>query len=575
MRAAGDVLQLYYHLWLVRDGLLGSTRLFWDPYQFRIGEPRWNLPQTFFPLSLPFTALSVFGSPAAYNILVFLSFPLSGLAAYALVRRYTGSTLGAAVAGIAFALAPARLGPLFGGHAAGFAAAFVPLVLWGLDVALVDRRVVGGLMGGGALLALAMLDPHYAYIMGAVALAYLPIRWSVMTPPRRISLGPLATFALLAVGGVGWLYMLSQAFLRGSVASAGRSLDVVRLLSPGPARLLLPETYVGLFVLLLALFGLWTAVPDRQGRVRAFYGLVAAAGLVLGLGPTLRYFPLYNLLHGVVPFFNLIRNPEKFRILTSLGGVVLAGYGVSALRARLPVRARIPASAFLIAAVLVETPPWHPITVTRFPDNPVYAAVGADSRKVLYLPLWPGDSVWSAVYLYATTLTRVPMLNGYSPMVSRRYLTEVYEPLRGLNVGRVGPVEYAALRRLGVTHVVLDRALFPPDVSPLPSAFTVEGLRNSSGLVLERSEDPLWLFRVVDTPEAIQPPRSSPVGMFYEAEALLSTDRSAGGGGCSVRGQGRGRLVPVRLSRASWRSGHIGSCRWDGIEPRSGCVAVV
>ena len=106
------------------------------------------------------------------------------------------------------------------------------------------------------------------------------------------------------------------------------------------------------------------------------------------------------------------------------------------------------------------------------------------------------------------------MLNGYSPMVSRHYLTDVYEPLRGLNVGRVGPTEHAALRRLGVTHVVVDRALFPPDVSPLPSAFTIEGLRRSSGLVLERAADSLWLFRVVDTSETTQPPLSSPVGIF-------------------------------------------------------------
>ncbi len=568
-RAPGDVLQLYYHLWLVRDGLLGPTPLFWDPYQFRIDGPRWNLPQTFFPLSLPFTVLSAFGSAAAYNLLVFLSFPLSGLAAYALARRYTGSTLGAAVAGIAFALAPARLGPLFGGHAAGFAAAFVPLVLWGLDVALVDGRLAGGLMGGGALLALAMLDPHYAYIMGAVALLYVPLRWSAMTPPRRISPGALVAFALLAVAGAGWLYMLGQTFLRGSVASGGRSIHVVRLLSPGPASLLLPETYVGVFVLLLALFGLWAPDPGRPGRVRAFYGVVFAAGLVLGLGPTIRYFPLYDLLHAVVPLFSFIRNPEKFRILTSLGGMILAAYGVSALRARLPARVRGLVVAFIVIAVLVETPPWHPITVTRFLDNPVYAAVAADSRKVLYVPIWGGDSVWSAVYLYAATHTRTPMLNGYSPMVSRRYMTDVYEPLRGLNVGRVGPTEHAALRRLGVTHVVVDRALFPPDVSPLPSAFTIEGLRRSSGLVLEQAADSLWLFRVVDTSETTQPPLSSPVGIFYEAETLYRLTgapvaEAGASGGRVVAGRpeaaqpgflafGPYRLLPVGRYRATFR----------------------
>jgi len=537
-RAPGDVLQLYYHLWLVKDGLLGPTPLFRDPYQFRIDGPRWNLPQTFLPLSLPFTVFSAFGPNAAYNLLVFLSFPLAGLTAYALVWRYTAHPLGAAVAGMAFALAPARLGPLFGGHAAGFAAAFAPLVVHGLDIALVDGRIAGGLMGGGALLALAMLDPHYAYIMGAVVLAYALLRWN----SRLVSWKPLAWFAVLAVAGAAWLYMLRQMFLQGSVASKGWSIQVVRLLSPGPVALLVPESYGGLFVLLLVLFALG-APGARSVKSRVFYGAMFVAGLVLGLGPRIPYLRLYEALHAWAPLFDLIRNPQKFRLLTSLGGAVLAGYGVCALLARLPARARSTVGACILAAVLAETPPWHPITVTRFLDNPIYASVGAEARRVLYIPLWGGDSVWSAVYLYATTRTRAPMLNGYSPLVSRRYVADVYEPLRGLNVGYVGPTEYGTLRRLGVTHVVVDRALFPPDVSPLPSAFTIEGLRRSSALVLEQAEGPLWLFRVVETPEPIQVATpSSPVGLFYEAETLYRET----GAPAAETGASGGRVVAGR-----------------------------
>ena len=80
-RVPADTLQLYYQLWLVRDGLLGPTPLFTDPYQFRVDGPRWNLPQAFLPLALPFTALSGLGFHAAYNVLILLSFPAAGLAA--------------------------------------------------------------------------------------------------------------------------------------------------------------------------------------------------------------------------------------------------------------------------------------------------------------------------------------------------------------------------------------------------------------------------------------------------------------------------------------------------------------
>src|SRR5262249_42011160 len=150
-RAPGDGLQLYYQLWLVADSLAGPTPLFRDPYQFRVDGPRWNLPQTFLPLALPFALLAgVLGPHAGYNLLVLLSSPAAGLAASARVPPYPGPALAAVAAGAAFALLPARLGPLFGGQPAGFAAALAPLVIWGLDAALVRGRLAGGLVGGGA-----------------------------------------------------------------------------------------------------------------------------------------------------------------------------------------------------------------------------------------------------------------------------------------------------------------------------------------------------------------------------------------------------------------------------------------
>ena len=125
----------------------------------------------------------MFGLHAAYNLLVLLSFPAAGLAAYGLARQLTGDPLAALVAGVGFALLPARLEPLFGGHPAGFALALVPAVLWGLDVALTRRRAAGGVGGGLAFLALAMLEPQYTYL--TVGLVLGPRRRA------RLALAPL------------------------------------------------------------------------------------------------------------------------------------------------------------------------------------------------------------------------------------------------------------------------------------------------------------------------------------------------------------------------------------------------
>jgi hypothetical protein len=519
LRASGDTLQLYYQLWLVREGLLGPASLFHDPYQFRVDGTRWNLPQTFLPLALPFVLLGVAGPHAAFNLLVLLSFPLAGLAAYALARHYTGRALPAVVAGMAFALVPARLGPLFGGQPAGFAAALVPLVLWGADVALTRGRLAGGLVGGTAVLALAMLEPHYTYLSGGLLLAYVPLRW-VTGRPAPAARRALAVLAALALLGAGWLLLLRQTFLVGSVAETGRSLAEVHLFSPGPAALAIPATYGGLVLLLLALLGLVLPGLRGAGALRVFYAGVLAAGLVLYLGPTVPHVPIYQALHRWLPLFGLIRNPEKFRILTSLGAAVLAGFGVHAVSTRLAPPTRSLVGLGLVVAVVAGVAPWHAIAVTRLPDSPMYALLREKAHRILYLPVWPGDSAWSALYLYHVTRTRVPMVNGYSPLVPRRYVAEVFEPLRPINVGDIGPAEHARLRELGVTHVVLDRSVFPPPVSPFPSAFTRERLRASPGLALEQAVDPLWVFRVTDEAPSAPPRRTSPVGLFYEAEAL-------------------------------------------------------
>lgn len=525
-RTAGDTLQLYYQLWLVREGLLGRTPPFTDPYQFRVDGPRGNLLQAFLPLSLPFTALSVFGLHAAYNLLVLLSFPAAALAAYGLARRCTGDGGAALAVGAGFALLPARLDPLFGGHPAGFAMALVPAVLWGLDAALAGGRWGGGIGGGLAVVALAMLEPQYTYLVVGLLAAHVIAR--VLTTPRSGSPWPLLAFGLLAAAGIGWLFVLRQILVTGSVAEAGRALDEVRLFSPGPGALWDPTTYGGLAMGGLALIGL------GAGRDRADLGLRLVAGAALGLGaflslgPMIPGVPLYQALHRWVPGFAMIRNPAKLHVLTALGGLVLAALGARALLERLAAPGRCPrglAAAGLAVVVLALTAPWHGIAVARFGESPVYEALRRDATRVLYLPIWPGDSAYSAVYLYTVTRTRVPTVNGYSPLVPRRYVHEVFEPLEPLNVGDLGPAEAAALRRLGVSHVVVDRAVFPPQVSAYPSAVLLERLRASPALALEQAADPLWLFRVTGRAGAPVPGPTSPVGIF---QAAASQSRTTG-----------------------------------------------
>jgi hypothetical protein len=543
-RVPADTLQLYYQLWLFRDGLLGPTPLFTDPYQFRVNGPRWNLPQAFLPLSVPFTLLSGFGYHAAYNLLVLLSFPAAALAAFGLARRLTGDPAAAAIAGIGFALLPARMGPLFGGHPAGFAMALVPAMLWGLDVALRDGRLGGGIGGGAALLALAMLEPQYTYLAGALALVHAGLCLVSMGSVRGLRPVPLLAFAVLAGAAGGWVLMLRQAFVAGSIAEAGRRLEEVRLFSPGLRGLAEPARYGGLA--LAALAGVGAAARGRAGDrgLRLVYGAAFGLGLLLSLGPTIPRVPLYQALHRVVPFFAMIRNPEKLQLVTSVAVLVLAALGARAALAALGRGSRISrlvTTGGLLALVLAATPPWHGIAVARFDDSPVFETLRREAERVLYVPIWPGDSAFSGLYLYAVTRTRIPTVNGYSPLVPRRYVDEVYEPLSALNVGDLGPGEAEALRRLRITHVVVDRGGFPPQVSPYPSAFTTERLGASGVLAPVQVAGPLALYRVTERAPVVNR-QTSPIGVFYEAE----TQNHATGAVADLPEASGGRVVVGR-----------------------------
>ena len=566
-----DTLQLYYQLWLVRDGLWGPAPFLHDPYQFRIDRPRPNALQTFPPLAIPFVLLSPFGPEAAYGLLVLLTFPASGLLAAGLVRHLTGSAAAAALAGVGFAVAPSRLIPLFGGHPAGFVLGLAPAALWGLDRALVAGCPWGGLAGGLAVLALATTEPQYAYLLAGVLVAHAALRWRFLVPSRPRSWGALLVFSLVAAAGVVWLWGFRQTLVADSVAPGGRGLEELRIYAPGLVALSRPGIYGGLGLGLLALLGVSGTLHGPERSVRVLYAGWLLVGLLLALGPRVPSLPLYELLHTRLPLFGLIRNPAKFSLLVAVGATVLAGYGARDLFAWLPGRLSGAAAILLGALVVVTAVPWQGIKLVRFPEHPAVNGLRHDARKVLYLPLWPGDSVRSSPYLLYLTRTRVPALNGYSPLTPRAYGTAVFEPLRGLNLGELGPAEHAALRRLEVSHVVVDGELFAPPASPFPARFTASRLAAFSGLEALPAQWPFWVFRVRDIgAPSPPPPVSLPLGVFFEAEWLphqqagcVMRDAEASGGrmvaGC--RGSrpsgfvayGQHQALPIGAYRAAFR----------------------
>jgi hypothetical protein len=126
------------------DPVLNTWLLWWSTKQVPLTSAWWNAPM-FFPAAdvmalselliglLPITVVVQWlthNPLTAYNVAFLLSFPLSGLSAYALAVDLTARRDAGVLAGLAFAFAPYRMGHL--GHVQVLSYYWAPLVLLGL-----------------------------------------------------------------------------------------------------------------------------------------------------------------------------------------------------------------------------------------------------------------------------------------------------------------------------------------------------------------------------------------------------------------------------------------------------------
>ena len=107
----GDYLQLYYVMWVVKDSLWGPTPFLRDPYQFNvpgIEAPRFSLQEL--PKSLLYSLLAVASTDiAGYNLLILVTFALSGLGLFLLAEALTGSAWAGLLGGTLYSLFPYRV----------------------------------------------------------------------------------------------------------------------------------------------------------------------------------------------------------------------------------------------------------------------------------------------------------------------------------------------------------------------------------------------------------------------------------------------------------------------------------
>jgi hypothetical protein len=304
----------------------------------------------------------------AYNVLVLLSFVVSGVGGYLLVRELSGSRQAAVLGAVAFAFAPYRMAQM-AGHLQLMGTGWIALSFYFLERALKTRSWRDGALLGLCFALTALSAWYYAYMAGLALALYALVRlWSGRRAADRPAARTLARPALAALavlvplGGMAALPSL-RLYSEGGLTHSAKAADehsaspldyvIPNQLHPvwgepfmrahAEENIIETNLYAGLALCAVIFAGWWArrrarAAPDRASAAWVVLVVVAAVlslGLTLhGLRGTLQIQwpwgtgPLTlpgQLLYDWLPFYSSMRAYARFGLLVALGLVVLAG----------------------------------------------------------------------------------------------------------------------------------------------------------------------------------------------------------------------------------------------------------
>lgn len=363
---------------------------------------------------------------------------------------------------------------------------------------------------------LGLLLPLFCFILFSIYLISLFLkqrdRFLMFNRPQIVAVF-LGVGMGLAIASV-YLMHIRTTVLLPSIAGKGRTITEVLLFSPKIGNLFFWQdinyerfVILGWGLIVLAAFGLvplFRGNPNNPGKL-ALAGILAFLAVLLTVGPTLNYFPLYQTLYRYFPFFNYPRAPGRFVMVGFIFLCLLAAMALAGIREWLAAkgwgRLRQWLPLLIISLVLAEYHTYQPMGLSLMTrDNRIYKQIEKDSTKggrVLELPIWPGDSHQSSAYEYTVTRTRKPMINGYAPVVFRDYIQQVFWPLYPLDFGELRIEQIKELKKLKADLITFhDNAqIYTEKVSPFPPRLALKRLMNSSGLEFLSQDQDIYLFK--------------------------------------------------------------------------------
>jgi hypothetical protein len=460
----GDWGQNMWALWWSRQSLLTLAQFpFHTTYLFYPS----GVTLLFHPLDLADGLLTLplyglLGGDVSYNLIILLSFVLSGWGAYLLALYLTHNRLAAFVAGLVYTFSPYHFLRVELGHLNLSTIQWIPFYLLFLLKFLQTGSKRAGLLAVFFLVFIALSSWYYVIYLGltSLALVFWPGRLPRGAGQRqngpddfRLSSLPVKAGRVVAVLALAVVLLLPLLFpmvqlMRTTTFSGAHdplrhSVDLLSFWVPGP-----PSTWAGWFEEIWisyaaqnrepgasAYLGYSTLVVGLIGlaagrwRYQALWWLTVAVGFsVLALGPVLQIdgkltgitLP-YQWLENIAPILSLTGIPGRFVVMTSLALAMLAAYGLDSIfywgqqRRKWPVawdttRLSRPLIITLIVGLLVigeySAAPVR-ITSTSLPD--FYAVAAKEEPYYTIL-----DIKWDANYLlHAQTVHGKPLIGGW------------------------------------------------------------------------------------------------------------------------------------------------------------------
>lgn len=423
-------------------------------------------------------------SPIVYNVLLFFSFILTGLASFWLIRYVTCNALVAVAVSLFVAFAPYRLWHL--DHLNLLSMEWGILAIY-FAVRYLDKPRYAHLAGAVVFIVLsfyASLTNVMLTVLFLVAYALIFRDWMAKGPKRT------ETIRGMAIGtAVAFLMVLPGLLSLRSAQSEWNVLwpDMERY-SGDAAYMLFPvnhsasgavgQEYLGWLLLILAVASLWFA---RRREARR-WAILSAVLIVLSLGPTLlisgfRALPGWlpqRWLLAIVPYFDLSRSPIRTIAFAHLALAVTASFGLDTWLTRIQEwfgrSLRLAAGVLTVvgvAGLLLWENGQGSIPLVSMAVSPVYDQVMADPSIKVICDFPVADKYqlgnW---YMYWQTVHGRTTVNGYLAHRSRG-ARELLDQVAAWN--RIGPSEARILREAGVDAVVYhspsgeDRLIRPSD----------------------------------------------------------------------------------------------------------------